>query len=113
MQRRHVETKGSLKLLYGDPTADMLTTNNLAKLDFFHNIDFSAAVVQRGDLSTWGMSRRNPPGTIVYYHPLELTKSFRTSHLRTLGKDYGGRTLITGIFPPKTWELIRKELETL
>ena len=113
MQRKHVKAKGDLKLLYGDPRAEILTANNLTKLDFFHTIDFSAAVVRRGDFSSWEMSRQNPPGTIVFYFPLVLTPTFPISHLHVLGRDYCGRTLIVGMFLPRTWEQIRKALTAL
>ncbi|TQV91244.1 BCL5p [Cordyceps javanica] len=113
MQRRQVDAKGALKMLYCDPWGEVLTTNNLSRVGVFRAVDFAGAVVRRGGASAWGATPRNPPGTVLYYHPLELTSSFRTSHLRFLGREHGGRTLLTGSFPPRAWELMRKDLETL
>lgn len=113
MQQDHTKAKGKLRLLFGDPRAAILTVNNLAKLDFFRNIDFSAAVVRRDepDIDLGAGTRRNPPGTIVFYHPLVLNeRSVLTSYLGVLGKDHTGRTLITGTFQPKTWETIFQDL---
>lgn len=120
MQREHVKAKGKLTLLFGDPRAEILTVNNLSKLDFFRNIDFSAAVVrsdkQDVDVDVRAAetgARRNPSGTIVFYHPLVLNeRSVITNYLGVLGKDHKGRTLIAGTFQPRTWERIVQELES-
>ncbi|EFR04830.1 hypothetical protein MGYG_07836 [Nannizzia gypsea CBS 118893] len=106
MQQDHIEAKGKLRLLFGNPKASVLMVNNLAKLDFFRNIDFSAAVVRRDP------TRPNPPGAIVYYHTQVMNDhSVFSSYLGVLGKDHSGRILINGTFPTKTWELIIQELK--
>lgn len=118
MQLDHVQAKGGLRLMFGDARAAMLTVNNLAKVDFFHNIDFSGAVAHKNEPATGTRmcekTRQNPPGSIVFYQPLTLNEpTVVTSHLGILGKDHSGRVLITGIFQPNTWKMITEELEKL
>ena len=118
MQQENVKATTKLRLLFGDPRSEILAVNNLSKLDYFRKIDFSAAVL-RSDKPDVGVdvrvtgagARQNPPGTIVFYHPLVLNEgSLTTNYLGVLGKDHSGRTLIAGIFQPRTWEIMVQEL---
>ncbi|CZR65590.1 uncharacterized protein PAC_15490 [Phialocephala subalpina] len=132
MQREHVKARKRLRLIFGDAGASMLTVNNLAKIDFFRIVDFAPAVVGEGERLVKGAcngqdashikdashvkqtSRANPPGTIVYYHPLVLNKpSVLTSHFRVLGKDHAGNCWLTGTFPARTWGGFERALESL
>lgn len=114
MQFGYVKKYGKLRLVFGDPQATMLTVNNLTKVDFFCTIDFSGAVVSGNTERATADSSMNPPGTIVYYHPLVLNEpSVVTSHLRILGKDHNGRVLMTGTFQRSTWDMIVEQLALL
>lgn len=114
MQFDHIKKHGKLRLVFGDPRATMLTVNNLTKVDFFQTIDFSGAVVSSIETGATTDDGLNPPGAIVYYHPLVLNEpSVVTSHLRILGKDYSGRVLMTGTFQRRTWDRIVEQLALL
>lgn len=132
MQLQHVRKNGKLRLVFGQPRADMLTVNNLAKIDFFRNIDFAGALVASADdaddtsstpsteqATTVNPKRNpkrnpNPPGKIVYFHPLVLNDAGAvTSHLRILGRDHNNRLLMTGAFQPRTWDSIVEYLASI
>lgn len=118
MQREHTVSKGKLRVLFGAPDSDILAVNNLAKIDLFRDVDFSGAVVHPGGPATIvekeRLSRQNPPGTIIYYHPITLNKpaSF-LNFFRVLGQDHSGNFLIEGRFRPETWAHISEDLERL
>lgn len=110
MQREHVVTKGKLRVLFGASGSEVLAVNNLAKIDVFRDVDFSGAVLRPGG----AQSRRNPPGTIIYYHPITLSEppSF-LNFFRVIGRDHSGNLLIEGKFRPETWAHIFQDLERL
>lgn len=99
MQRDHTKATGDLKLMFGSPRAAFLKVNNLIRLDFFHNIDFSSAVIPSDDPGIGVGTRQNPAGTIVDYFTLSLNQAtIFTSDPCVLGKDHCGRIQMLGTF---------------
>ncbi|KAJ3475670.1 hypothetical protein NLG97_g9379 [Lecanicillium saksenae] len=115
MQLAHVAAKGKQRMLFGASGSSILAVNNLAKIDTFRDVNFAGAVVCRG-ASECGKGatesdRLNPPGTIIYYHPMSVHReSSNISFFRILGRDHRGRLLLEGSFRPETWEQIVEDL---
>lgn len=115
MQRAHVAAKGKLRILFGAPSSDILIVNNLTKIDLFRDLDFSGAVVLRTTIAeTETLGGQNPPGSLIYYHPITLhTTTSLLNFFRVIGRDPSGNFLIEGIFQPDTWAQIVEDLERL
>lgn len=112
MQRGNVLAKKKLQLQLQHSRATPFMVDHLGADDFFKAINFIGAVTRYND--GYGI-RMNPPGSILYYHPVALNSStlVEKNHLRLLGKDHGGSYWLTGAFQALEWERIMFELSKL
>lgn len=95
-------------VLCGDPTALLMPFTNWTRADFFKVADFSPAIVRRGES---GVSRSNPPGTMVFHHAQSMRQSPAVRNVVVvLGKDHGGNYWLTGILLPSAWAKIEEDL---
>nr|POF21074.1 hypothetical protein CFP56_66488 [Quercus suber] len=104
--QRDIAAKNSASFLFGDATAIPMLYNNLTQLKVIQAVDFSAAVIRRGESDK---SRSNPLGTMVNFHTPKERQGLR--FLWVLGKDHVGDYWLMASLLPKTWELMRDELE--
>ncbi|KAK2611912.1 hypothetical protein QQS21_002018 [Conoideocrella luteorostrata] len=93
------------------PTGELLTMTNWIKADFARAVDFSPAVVVDGVAAA---GERGRLGRIVYLHSqLHARSSTVRNTLGAVGKDVHGNMWLGGYFPPRTWDVVQKELDKM
>lgn len=88
------------------PTGELFVLTNWIKADLGGVVDFSAAVVVKGD-----EEERRKLGKIVYLHSQAHARSATLRNaMGAVGKDGEGNVWLVGYFEPRTWDAMRREL---
>nr|POF13782.1 hypothetical protein CFP56_02806 [Quercus suber] len=104
--QRDIAAKNSASFLFGDSNAIPILYNNLTQLKVIQAVDFSAAVLKQGESDD---SRNNSLGTMVNFHTPKERQGLR--FLWVLGKDHVGDYWLMASLLPKTWELMKQEID--
>ncbi|CAI7607147.1 unnamed protein product [Penicillium manginii] len=96
------------KLLFGESNMVPIIFNNLLKAKLMKVVDFSPAVVRRGDVSE---KRLNPPGTMVNYYNEAIGPGYVGFNIfNMLGQDFAGNYWLMGTLLPRAWVQIEDTL---
>ncbi|CEJ81864.1 hypothetical protein VHEMI01970 [[Torrubiella] hemipterigena] len=98
-------------VLYGDSSAVLAASNNIAKSSPFTGADFGPAVIRAGDKSK---DKKNPPGTMtVYYNCIVGPGSALPGIFLTWGRDHGRGLWLTASLSSDQWSWLEKDMASL
>ncbi|KAJ4151164.1 hypothetical protein LMH87_011879 [Akanthomyces muscarius] len=104
------------------PTGELFSMTNWLKADIAGSAEFAPAVLlpagredgQGGGGNVSKQQKKHVPGRIVYVHAqLHAQSATIRNTLGVVGKDQDGNVWMQGFFPPRTWDVVRKELDEL
>lgn len=92
------------------PTGELFVLTNWLKADLGGVVDFSSAVVVEGDVAE---EERRKLGKIVYLHSQVHARSATVRNaMGAVGRDGDGNVYLLGYFEKRTWDVMRRELES-
>ncbi|CAI4211666.1 unnamed protein product [Parascedosporium putredinis] len=97
--------------LFGDATMQMVLMTNWSKAKFF-DLDFSSAVVGRGDaVEIGGDDVARKPGRPTYVQPVSFSDFSTRYAFNVAGKDANGNYWLYGVLRKKTWARMAEALK--